>query len=259
MTNVVVIGDIHGNARALRSALDLADRGALDHLVFVGDLLTYGHDVQEVLELVGERQQRGATLLLGNHDQMYMNLLAGERGYFERLPDWIKHSVDKTLDVLHGDALRALQWTEEVMHDGVLIAHANPFGGNDWTYLNALEQHQRAATILAARGLRAGVFGHTHRPRWFVGDPQTATDVDLLTTLVATVDTTLVANAGAVGQPRDQQKRSVILRLAIESDRIEGVFEPVAYDVSAHLADVRRAGLPHATTEKLCSFFEDAT
>jgi predicted phosphodiesterase len=259
MTDVIVIGDIHGNARALRAALDRADRGRVDHLVFVGDLLTYGHDVEQVLDIVQERQQSGATLLLGNHDKMYLDICAGERAYLDRLPDWIKHSVDKTLESLDANRFHALPWRDEVVHDGVVISHANPFGGGDWTYLNALEEHQRAAEAVAARELRAGVFGHTHRGRWYVGDSRSATvDVELSTMMTVPKDRTLIANAGAVGQPRDQRKCAVILRLSIDRDRIEGLFEPVGYDVTAHIAQLRSAGLPTATTEKLCAFFAAA-
>ena len=168
MTTVVVIGDVHGNAGALRAALAQASRGPMDHLVFAGDLLTYGHDVDEVLELVaGAQADHGATLLIGNRDQLYFDLARGDRGYAAKLPDWITESVELTLSVLDTAAFRdGLRWSSEHVVDGALFAHANPFGGRDWTYLNHPPELDRAAEVLAARRLSVGVFGHTHRPKW---------------------------------------------------------------------------------------------
>jgi len=260
MTCIVVIGDVHGNARALRAALDKARRGPVDRIVLVGDLLTYGHDVREVLGLVHDTQKREGTLLLiGNHDQMYMDLARGERAYFESLPDWIKHSVEKTLEELDVAEFRdQLEWREEVTLDGVLVSHAGPFGPGDWTYVDKPDTYERAARRIEERALRGGVFGHTHRARWYVGDAKSATnDVELDVPLRAA--TSLIANAGAIGQPRDPRRRSLILRLAITAGEMVGVFEPIAYDVDAHIASLRRAGLPPATTERLCSFFKNAS
>jgi len=66
MSTIAVLGDVHGNARALRAALAQAHKGPFDRMVFLGDLLTYGHDVDEVLDLVAEAQEKdSATLLWG--------------------------------------------------------------------------------------------------------------------------------------------------------------------------------------------------
>ena len=237
VTSVVVVGDIHGNARALRAALTQAQAGPLDHLVFIGDLLTYGHDVEEVLDLVGEAQvKHRAVLLVGNHDQMYFDLAAGKREYLDKLPQWIKDSVTLTLQKVDPASLRGrFAWSVEWNLDGALFAHANPFAFGDFRYLNSTDDHAAAVQVLRERGARLGVFGHTHRPLWHPG-PVT------------------LANAGSVGQPRDAQG-AVILRLHLDRELVSGAFEPIAYDVEAHLNALRRAGLPESTTERLCGFF----
>lgn len=248
---VVVLGDVHGNARALRAALDRARSGPMDRMVFLGDLLTYGHDVDEVIELVGEAQERdGAALLIGNHDQMYFDLLDGRRTYFSKLPEWLKETVEYTATHLDRSRFReGLRWSEEHILDRVLFAHANPFGFGNWTYLNRPEDRGRAERILGKRGLDVGVFGHTHRARW--GDAIGDGGVEIQSSRRRPI----VANAGSVGQPRDARAESVLLRLKLTADAVTASFERVVYDVAAHVAALQSAFLSEGTRERLSSYF----
>jgi len=255
VTTVVVIGDVHGNARALRAALDHARSGPMDRLVLVGDLLTYGHDVAQVLDLVDEAQARhDATLLIGNHDQMYFDLAENRRNYLDRLPSWIRESVLRTVEQLDLERFRTrFRWSEQLELERALFAHANPFGAGDWTYLDSAEQIARATTCLRARGLRLGVFGHTHRPRW------AGTQVGAEHRTHASDDEPLVINAGSVGQPRDGTARAVIVRIALEPATITASFEHVAYDVEAHLTTLRQSGLTDETFDRLAAYFRVAS
>lgn len=263
MTAIVVLGDVHGNARALSAALAQAARGPMDALVFLGDLLTYGPDVDALVDLVAEAQQRhGATLLVGNHDQLYFDLAEGRRAYLAAQPDWIRESVELTaarLDV--GRFRSALRWKEEHVIDDVLFAHANPFGFADWRYLNSAADVAAARQVLADRALRAGVFGHTHRARWAVdpSDPTALADVPLSVSLAAPDEAAVVvANAGSVGQPRDARGASVLMRLLTGPKGLAASFEPIVYDVDAHLASLRASGVAPATFERLARFFAPA-
>jgi predicted phosphodiesterase len=238
VTSIVIVGDIHGNARALRAALAQARKGPVDRIVFMGDLLTYGHDVTEVLDMVGDAQDRDdAILLTGNHDQMYFDLAEGKRDYLDNLPGWIKDSVMLTVQKFDPSSLRSrFRWSRDWALDGAIFAHANPFPFGDFRYLNSDADHEAALGALSERHARLGVFGHTHRPLWRPG-PIT------------------LANAGSVGQPRDNQG-SIILRLGLHDDTVTGTFESVAYDVQSHMSELQRTGLPEATTRRLCGFFE---
>jgi hypothetical protein len=218
-------------------------------MVFVGDLLTYGHDVDEVLDLVGEAQASDhAHLVIGNHDQMYFDGTLPET-----LPTWIADSVRLTRTQLRGPLRDRFTWTDEYLVDGVLVSHANPFGFGSVRYLVADTDDAPACAALAARGARVGIFGHTHRPRWRGCGPGAEPPLD--EPLACSLDTPLLVNAGTVGQPRDLRRRSVILRIAIEADRAGATFEPVDYDVAAHVEALRRLPLPQPTIDHLCSFF----
>lgn len=254
MTTVTVIGDVHGNATALRAALDDARRFPYDQLVFVGDLLTYGHDVNEVLSIVEHTLAHDdATLLIGNHDQMYFDLARGDSSYLERLPAWIRDSVERTLESLDLDRfMKGLRWVPEHVVDGVLFAHANPFGASDWTYVESAETLTRARATLRERGLRAGVFGHTHRPRW------NGAVVDELDHRWRDQDEPLIVNVGAIGQPRDQSGLSWVARLTLQPQAITCAFDSITYDVGAHLEVVDSAGLQTESVAQIVSFFARA-
>jgi predicted phosphodiesterase len=262
VTRIVILGDVHGNARALQAALARARAAGADRMVLIGDLLTYGHDVAAVIDLVHDAQARdGAALLVGNHDQMYFDLARDERAYFETLPEWIQESVNRTLELVDLARFRdQLQWNDDIEIDDVLLSHACPDGRGVWHYVANADEHRRAATTLAKRGLRAGVFGHTHRARWFTGvDDQATAEVAFDVPLRAGPTETLVANAGAVGQPRDRRACAAILCLDVEVDHIAGELQRVDYDVAAHVAALRAFGLTPKTTERLCGFFQPAT
>ena len=257
MSTIAVLGDVHGNARALRAALAQAHKGPFDRMVFLGDLLTYGHDVDEVLDLVAIAQEKdSATLLVGNHDRMYFDMVEGRHDYFDGLPDWLKDTVSLTLEAPRTATLAsALSWVEETrLDDRAIASHANPYVKSDWRYLNSLGNHVEAGLTLAQRSLDVGVFGHTHRPRFYDGvRPLGAVPFD--EPIEANRGSPIVINAGAVGQPRDGTGQAVLLRLTLTEQTVSATFERVAYDVGAHVAALRAAKLPSATIERLVRFF----
>ena len=72
---VYVTSDIHGHLRALDRVLEMAQPGAGDRLVFMGDMVDRGPDPIGVLKLA--RDYPGATVLMGNHEQLLLGAVAG--------------------------------------------------------------------------------------------------------------------------------------------------------------------------------------
>lgn len=255
---LAIVGDIHANAGALRGALAQIDGQGCDQLILLGDLLTYGVDVEETLELVAARLMRGRTVLLrGNHDALYEDLLAGEKGgYVSRLPDWIRDSVEWTQARLSPALWSQLRFHDEVARQNLLLSHANPFGAGRWEYLNTEGENLAAVSALQRRGFQAGIFGHTHRVKCFqhAGDQggffaAASGDLD--------PGKLYVFNAGSVGQPRDRDDPSPYVLWFTDTAMQGGwqfSYQRFSYDLDAYLAGIRGSDLAVRSKDKICSF-----
>ncbi len=74
----IVVGDIHGCAKALRALLEAIAPQPQDQLVFLGDYVDRGPDSKGVIEQLIELQQQCQTVcLLGNHEIMFRGALRG--------------------------------------------------------------------------------------------------------------------------------------------------------------------------------------
>lgn len=259
---VAVLGDVHANAAALTAALAAVDAVGYDRLVFLGDLLTYGVDVQITLEIIHSRLGDGrAVVLLGNHDAIYRDILSGRASsYAAGLPSWIRESVDWTADRLRGSHWHELPFEQEVTIEGIVFSHANPFGPEQWMYLNTEDEHFHAALMLRGRGASVGVFGHTHRIKWYSLRGDSGAFCAHLSGVVND-GAVHILNAGAIGQPRDSlEMLSSVLWLDVDENSKPGAAQSFErqmfeYDVASHLRHVRRSGLSTTTVSRIADFF----
>jgi predicted phosphodiesterase len=271
----VVLSDLHANGRALASAVDDALRRGFDRLIVLGDLLTYGLDLDEVIERVAHlRDTRGATVIVGNHDQLYFDLAAGNQGYYDTLPEWLRETVAYTLSRLDVRAFaERFDWRPSTTEGPWLFAHANPFAFGDWRYLYNPSDALEAALSLRDRSMVGGVFGHTHR-RFAMAfshhqlernNHPSATieassyDVDVARPIDEASPNVFVVNPGSVGQPRHRDRASTYLRMTRSNAQVTLEHIAVAYDSQAHVQALRDCqAMSESTREKLCSFFEPA-
>lgn len=256
---VAVLGDVHANARALQAALNIADQGGYDQLILLGDLLTYGVDVVATLELVSDRLLDGRTVLLrGNHDALYRDLLDGDSTYHDQLPMWIRESVDWTLERLPLDIWSRLSFKDDFEIQQILFSHANPFGAEKWQYLNTEAEHACAAEALLARGLHVGVFGHTHRAKWY---RHFESHGGFESNQCGYLDypAVHVLNAGSVGQPRDRANPvAAVLWITIPDEPISTPsfqLERLIWNVVEHMQGLAASGLSAGTVAQLSEFF----
>jgi predicted phosphodiesterase len=268
-----VLGDVHGNARALRAALAHLRRRPIDGVVFLGDLLSYGPDVDEVVDIVADEVARGARVILGNHDLLYQNLLVGQSRYRDRLPAWLKETVAHTFHRLAAgdpDRLLAIPYERAIRIGPLLIAHANPFGDDpdgtpDWRYINHPEDYALAAAALTAQGAWAGLFGHTHRPRIVLWPSRRGLNDDVCPALIGYRPTApgeaLILNAGSVGQPRNLPARSTVCFVSVgeADDPVDVEIETLEYDVAGHLGAIEALPMSRAVRDRLAGFFRAAT
>jgi predicted phosphodiesterase len=238
---IAVISDVHAAHAPFAAALSAAKNVGFDQLVLLGDMFTYGINPVECAELAFEVIAKdGAILIAGNHDQLYMDLERDKQDYYNRLPDWIRESVEWTWVTLGYQWPYGMPYVEEWRTEDLIMAHANPFGFGDWTYLSDESSLERAADICTELGFRYGVFGHLHRS---VSHITSSAEIHVI---------------GSIGQPRardDQMPHWAMLELTNNS--LSVVRHNVAFDAAAHCAEIRQhPNFSENTKNKLCGFFE---
>lgn len=221
-----LISDIHGNLEALRAVLADIDAQGIDEIVCLGDIIGYGPNPCECLDLV---MKRCAVTILGNHDQAAL---------FDP-------------DGFNPVALQAIYWTRDKLDSGPAsesnrrwdflgtlprLHKAEPFmfvhgSSRDPTNEYVFPEYvydQRKMEILFARIEHYSFQGHTHLPGVFT------TQCEFLTPEECNYEFSmgpekLMVNVGSVGQPRDEDRRSCYVVLDDEAMKIE--FRRIEYDV----------------------------
>jgi serine/threonine protein phosphatase 1 len=133
---IAVIGDIHGNVRALEQALFLVPR-TVRRVVFVGDYVNRGQDSRAVIEtLLRYRSENPCvTFLRGNHDSAFLGCLQEGalipllamggaptiKSYTNEVGEDVLSLLRERVPQQHIAFLRSLEDTFEI--DGLLVLH----------------------------------------------------------------------------------------------------------------------------------------
>jgi serine/threonine protein phosphatase 1 len=143
-SRVIAIGDIHGTFRALDAVLRSIQPTADDTLVVLGDCVDRGPGSREVIDtLLRLRAQCRLITLLGNHEEMMLDHLAGRKPRFDWLPfggaatmqSYEQADPGGQIDSSHLDYVRT--WGDYFEHGSYFFAHGAydyrlPLGDQDW-------------------------------------------------------------------------------------------------------------------------------
>lgn len=238
---IAVISDIHSAYEPFNEAVLEAKKEGFDQIIILGDLFTYGVDPFKCVELTKELISKDRAILIeGNHDLLYRELNYGEGAYYSSLPEWIRESVDWTWNELGCCWPFQDQFLSEWNIGSLLLAHANPFGFGDWTYLSNTQSMEQAASICAIRGYRFGVFGHLHRSSFFRNH---SAELHVV---------------GSIGQPRSQQDKTPSwAMIEFDGDNFSLEHRLVKFNREAHCASIwKTQSLSDTTKAKLCRYFQ---
>lgn len=245
---IVVISDLHSNKRALSSAMKVVHQKRCDQLIILGDILTYGIDVKEVTDIVGKAIDDGAWLLMGNHDEMYLDLINGHCDIFQQLRPDLQESINYNLSKLDTKLFAGWNWQKQIVHHNIYFSHANPYG-NCWDYVKTVPGFQKAVLKIQEMKHLAGVFGHSHRNVCFSHKNQIIPRIDGLE------NDTFIMNPGSVGQPRSKPTQATILRLSSHKNKLWAEVEPVDYNMLEHVDSLLQSSLSTETKLLHASFF----
>jgi predicted phosphodiesterase len=235
----LILSDIHSNLAAFEAVL--ADAGAYDQIWCLGDIIGYGPQPNECVELLKSLPH---ICVAGNHD-------------------W---AVIERLDVsaFNPYALRACLWTREqltaenweyienlperLVEGRFTIVHGSP-RHPVWEYIT----DSRTATInLAYFDTEYCLFGHTHRPIVFVCDASAGDCEGFMMPLrdpVPMPEERFLLNPGGVGQPRDSDPRASYVLLDLEEMTVE--LRRVPYAIKETQRLMVSSGLPMQLAKRL--------
>lgn len=232
------ISDLHANLPALEAVLDDVDAQQLDALVCLGDLVGYGANPNEVVELASQRTE---VSLSGNHDLAAI-------GSFD-------------LDLFNPHAKASAEWSSEVLTPatisvlsslrshrelfGLFLAHASirdPVS-------EYVSNPQVAGDNFASGDFDIAVVGHTHVPAVFALRGQFVTGERIPEGQADLTGQRSIVNPGSVGQPRDGDPRASWATFDSRSEIFE--VRRVEYDVRRAQEAIMRAGLPEFLATRL--------
>jgi diadenosine tetraphosphatase ApaH/serine/threonine PP2A family protein phosphatase len=237
---VALLSDVHGNLPAFRTVLEDAARTGAEAVWCLGDLVGYGAQPDECVDLARQRCDR---CLLGNHD-----LVALGRLDVSTFSPHAATAASWTAERLGEDAreyLSGLQTHEPEPPVGLF--HASP-RDPVWEYVLSVGQ---AAACMDVMPTRVAAIGHSHVALFFArhdGQPPegslapAGTEVDLSSG-------EWLMNPGGVGQPRDGDPRAAWMLLDLERERAS--WRRVEYPVEEAARAIEAAELPRALASRL--------
>lgn len=180
---IALLGDIHGNYRALEAVLSAASDAGADKLLITGDLIGYYFSPLKVMELLKPWEK---FIVRGNHEDM----LEKSRVDSEFLSQVVTRYgaglsiAMKELSVQQLDYLCQLPAHIEVVINDckIFLCHGSPWDGDFYVYPDASISLLERCVV---DNFNIVVMGHTHYP------------------MKKEINGTLIINPGSVGQPRN--------------------------------------------------------
>jgi diadenosine tetraphosphatase ApaH/serine/threonine PP2A family protein phosphatase len=245
---LALLSDIHANLQAMQACMAHAQLHGANRFALLGDLVGYGGNPSEVMDLVMSLASQGAWVVKGNHDDMAVHPPANAQHIGSSTAAW----THQQLDAHQLAFLQQLPLT--ITHDHVMLVHASAHNPDTWRYVD--DERSAAQCLSAAQTTHAAtqhvLVGHVHHQCLFYQGharglmpfkPTPGVAVPFPTTRAG------VVTIGSVGQPRDGDPRAMYALLDLGLSRL--TFHRVAYDHTAAAAAIRAAGLPDYFAHRL--------
>jgi predicted phosphodiesterase len=233
-----ILSDIHSNFEALQVVLEHSRQQECTHYVCLGDVVGYGPNPVECLEIV---RSLNCPVVMGNHDEY----CAGEMdltGFNPMASDAIKWTRQQ-LSEEQRSWLHNLKYTRGV--EGFTIVHATLDLPERWAYV-----FDRLAAQSSFNYQHTPVCfnGHTHVPVAFVRSPA-GIHGGLYTKIKIEVGRKYFINVGSIGQPRDRNPKASYVIFDLDNNVIEG--HRLDYDIALTQKKIHAAGLPASLADRL--------
>lgn len=230
-----IISDIHANVDALNVVLEDIGQRNVDRIICLGDIIGYGPNPLECLDLV---MQRCDFAMMGNHDFAVLYEPTSFNTTAEAAAFWTRKQFEREPD----DELRKKRYEYlgnllvRKWEDGNLYVHASPRRPiNEYIFPDDVVSAPNKMTAIFDRIERRCFVGHTHVTGIFTDEPDFYPPADLGGAYQWTEGEKVVVNPGSVGQPRDRDPRASYA--IMDDEQIE--FIRLEYDVQAVVEKVK--------------------
>jgi predicted phosphodiesterase len=179
-----IISDIHSNLEALTKALSIIDEKNVDEIVCLGDVVGYGANPNECIEVV---RSRCSSVVLGNHDAAALNpsLAHDFNAIAKRAITWTAEQLTDESRAFISSLPLVERWKE------ILFVHSSPYLPQEWEYIQDVDD---AYSALRHFEEKICFIGHTHIPGIFSQRGRAKS---------ISADEKYLINVGSIGQPRD--------------------------------------------------------
>lgn len=229
-----VISDIHSNLAALRAVLDDIEHRQIKEVFCLGDIVGYGPEPCQCLDLIIDRQIAG---IMGNHDHAVFYEPTNFNTGAERASYWTRRTLENEPD----PEKRSRRWSflgrlpVSIRMGRILMVHGSPRRPvNEYIFPDDIYTNSAKLLTIFEKVDHLCFVGHTHVPGVFLDDPDFY-GVDELDYVYPVVKKEkAIINVGSVGQPRDQDIRASYV--VVGEDKIE--FVRVEYDIELTAAQI---------------------
>jgi len=235
-----IISDIHGNLEALTESLKALDLEGVDAIVCLGDVVGYGANPEECVNIV---RSRATLCIVGNHDAA----VAGHMDY-SYYYDAARHALDWCKSRVSTDTL---SWLASLPYKHTVgdidFCHGSPVCPEEFEYVFTKE---KAKELLKYRDQLNWItfIGHSHLTRSFALSADDAYNVKAggdpaRLEFVVRKDYKYIITVGSVGQPRDCDPRSCCAVFDTETSIFR--YLRSEYDIEAQMKKIINAGLAY--------------
>jgi len=211
-----VISDIHSNIEALQVVLDDIEKRRIKKIYCLGDVIGYGPNPKECLDLIMEKTQ---LCVMGNHDYASLyeptnfNYAAEQASFWTR--DTLEKETDEEKRAKRWDFLGKLQMKQSLKMDlaglevNLEFVHASPRKPiNEYIFPDDVYTNPVKVQVLFEKVKHVCFVGHTHLPGVFLDEPDFYLPEELGDVYPIVNHERAIINIGSVGQPRDRDNRA---------------------------------------------------
>ena len=234
-----IISDIHSNIEALTTVLADIEKRGIKKIYCLGDIIGYGPNPKECLDLVIEKTQ---ACVMGNHDYAILyeptnfNLGAERASFWTRSQLETEKGGEKKHKRWEYLGTQQMRWTLSTDFAGVKatleFVHASPKRPiNEYLFPDDVYTTPIKITSQFDRIKHICFIGHTHLPGVFLDDPDfyTPEEIDYVYPIIP--EERAIINVGSVGQPRDKDNRASYV--CVEKNNINFVRLEYDYETTA--------------------------